>query len=349
MGTDAKGKDWWPGGHIRRGQRGDVYVIERRVAGVHFHVSTRAHTLGAAMKHLERFEADPNVYRPADARVQLPMTAELVLAYQDWLLDTKKVTKGWAADCARLLGNWSTDFHGKDLKKLDLPEGHQASAGRARDDAPPPSHRPQRLFQVAAPRGSGLMKHHEDVTLDLAVPKVRAAKLTRKKDAPLERVKAVAAQLKTKPKVLDVLILLMGTGWHISEVRRFAQSGELVEVSRDDGVLAVLVTGHKGKRLTRTPLRQAEHLKAAKRIKKRGAILDNSTLRYHMVRASDAAGVPRVNLGTFRHSVSTWAIERGARMVEVAEFYGHRSPNTTSDHYANAAVPTVSIPVSTLH
>lgn len=348
MGTTGKSSNWWPGGHIRRGKRGDVYVIERRVGGVHFHISTRvrAPNLGAAMKHLERFEADPDNYAPAGGRVALAMTAELVLEYQAWQLDVKKVTRQWALNCGRCLAKWTTDLRGKDLTKLDLQKDIKPALAARKTSRP---HRVIALkgFFKWLRREKGLLKHHQDVTLDLAVPQLRARKTTRPRNVELERVKAVARRLPAA--VRDVLVLQMGTGWHVSEVRRFAIVGELLEVTRGDGVLAVLVTPHKGGRLTRTPIKAAEHLEAAKRIKARGKILGDWTLSYHMHRAADAAGVDHFGLGSMRHSVGTWAIEGGARMKEVAEFFGHRSSNTTDDFYANAAVPTVSIPVHTLH
>lgn len=345
MGTDGKGPDWWPGGHIRRGKKRDVYVIERRVGGVKFHVSTRASNLSAAMKHLERFEADPSGYRPAEGRVGLALTADLVLDYQSWQLDVKKVSRAWSADCARVLGDWAEDLGGKDLKKLSTADIKNALNKR----------KTTRHHRVIALKGffkwlrreKGLLKHAEDVTLDVEIPKVRAAKLTRKKDVPVEIVRQVAPHLPAH--VRDVLTLQMGTGWHISEVRRFASDGEIVETGKSD-VLAVLVTQHKTNRLTRTPIRSAEHLDAARRLRARGSIMTNDSLRYHTKKAAKAAGLAeKFTLGVMRHSVTTWAIEQGARMAEVAEFLDHRSPNTTADHYANAAVPTVSIPVSTLH
>lgn len=350
MGTTGKGADWWPGGHIRRGKRGSVYVIERRVGGTHFHISTRAHTLGAAMKHLERFEADPDNYKPSHQTVGLSLTAVLIGEYRDFQIDVKRCTSSWAHDCKRHMADWADDLAGKDLRKLDL-QKHVKPALAARKTSQ--RHRVIALkgFFKWLRREKGLLKHSEDVTLDLGIPAARAAKLSKPRNLELDRVKAVAAHL--PEHIRDLLILLMGTGWHLSEARRFVLHGDLVETNRD-GVLAVLITKHKSGRLTRTPLRAAEHLDAAKRMKARGRFVDRNTIAYHVKRAAIKASTPEktvepFNLGSMRHSVATWAIEGGARMKELAEFLGHRSQNTTADTYANAAVPTVSIPVHTLH
>ncbi len=345
MGTKQHGDDWWPGGHIRRGKRGDVYVIERRIGGTHFHVSTRAHTLGAAMKHLERFEANPDAYAPSEGRVGVAMTSGLVIEYRDWQIDVRECTSAWAHDCKRYLSDWIDDLAGRDLRKLDLQKHIKPALAKRKSSQP---HRVIALkgFFKWLRKEKGLLKHHEDVTLDLAIPKRRAQKLSKARNVTIERVRAIAAHLPEHVK--DLVVLLMGTGWHLTEARRFVIGGELVEVARD-GVLAVLITKHKGGRLTRTPLRTVEHFEAAKRMKARGRFLDRNTVGYHMERAAKKAGVDPFSLGSMRHSVGTWAIEGGARMKDVAEFLDHRSPNTTSDFYANAAVPTVSIPVHTLH
>lgn len=346
MGTKEKGPDWWEGGHIRRGKRRDVYVIERRVGGTHFHISTRASSRAAALKHLERFEADPDNYKPSDGKVGLPMTAELILEYQAFQLK-KELSREWTKEVASYLGQWADELAGKDLLKLNLhrdikPVLAKSKSERGRTNA-------LKGFFRWLRTEKGLLKHHQDVTLDLASPKGRAKKAIsgQEKNVSLDVVKRVAAHL--PPHVLDVLILQMGTGWHISEARRFALRGR-IHLPKPGGVLAVLITEHKGGRTTRTPIRAQEHLDAATRIKERGKILNNTTLRTHTKRASKKEGIkPAVTLGVMRHSVSTWAIEGGARRAEVAEFFDHRSPNTTADHYINAKVPTVSVPVHTLH
>jgi integrase len=46
-----------------------------------------------------------------------------------------------------------------------------------------------------------------------------------------------------------------------------------------------------------------------------------------------------VTAGSFRHTVATEAIERGATPEQVSAFLGHRSPQTTKRFYATLSVP----------
>ncbi len=338
---EDKPSHWWEGGYIRKSKRGPVYVIDRRVSGVHFHVSTRAHSRTAALKHLERFESNPDAYKPADGRVGVALTAELVIGYCTWLLDVKKVTDDWAQTVGRVLGEWTDDLAGKDLRKLDLQQDIKPILARR------PTTRHHRVTALKGlfkwlRREKGLLKHHEDVSLDLAVPKIAAAKLSRKKVVAVEVVRACVQQLPAAYR--DVMVMLVGTGWHLSEVRRFASSGELVRTTQP-GVIAVAVTKQKNGRLTRTGLRLRETFDAAERIRAAGHVASNRTLEIYVHRACEAAGVQRFNPGVMRHSVATWGIEAGADMKTVSEFLDHQSKKTTDTFYVDTAHAKPGIPI----
>src|SRR5688500_7043877 len=63
-GGQDGGHRTWDGGFTRKDyRRRDVYVIRRQLHGKRYVVSTRAHSLRAALQHLARFEADPEGYR----------------------------------------------------------------------------------------------------------------------------------------------------------------------------------------------------------------------------------------------------------------------------------------------
>lgn len=82
MGKDAASEagkwyaETWDCGYVRVDAKGrKVYVIRRMLNGKTYKVSTRAHTLRAAMEQLKRFEADPDGYSPAGAPQSSPSTS----------------------------------------------------------------------------------------------------------------------------------------------------------------------------------------------------------------------------------------------------------------------------------
>ena len=56
----AKTRDTWDWGYKSRTKDGRVvYVIEKRIKGHKFHISTHATSESAAYEHAQRFQADP--------------------------------------------------------------------------------------------------------------------------------------------------------------------------------------------------------------------------------------------------------------------------------------------------
>src|SRR5689334_11318266 len=97
----------WPGGHVHRQADGaPLYVIARTIQGERFHLSTRTHTITAALKQLEKFEADPHGYSPAGAEAEPPvlLTRQLVLEHRKWSIEVKRNTTRHANDVAHRLG-----------------------------------------------------------------------------------------------------------------------------------------------------------------------------------------------------------------------------------------------------
>jgi hypothetical protein len=342
----------WLGGYVRNGKKGPTYVIERWVRGEHFHVSTRCRTERAALKQLERFEADPYGYTPLPEDSRVVITLELCAEFRDFMVKRKRNSPEWIETVMRFLGDWEEDLGGKDLRFLNL----------QRDLKPPLETRKSRKHRIEAIKSfcswlrteKGLLRKAEDATLDLKVPQSPPAKHKRRRAQSREHVLAILPQLPDVTR--DVLTLQIGTAWHISEVRRFASGGEIVEGTAP--LLAVLVVKHKGGDLVRTPIKTPEHLEAARRLRARGAIPIKETLAQHMRDACDRIraqqrrdGVPEeklmphFRLGDMRATVLTWAVEMGATPQEASEFAHHRSLNTTRRMYLDLAVPTVSVPV----
>lgn len=367
----------WKGGFIRKGAKGEVYVIERWVGGIHYKISTRCRTKAGAMAQLAKFEAGPAHYSPGSAGPEaLVPSLDLVREYSAWMRDTKKNSDQWIETTARFLAHWREDLEGKDLRALNLQRDLKAPLDKRKTSR---RHRIEAIkaFCSWLRREKGLLSLAEDRTVDLAVPQVVAAKTKRRRAVRQNDVRLVLAKLEQGKRAhsnamgerwlprppadtlatRDVMLLQAGTAWHISEVLRFSESGEIVRTA-GHGPLAVLVTRHKSGELTRTPLVAEEHLAAAERIRARGTIPPRDTLADHLawacaaVRAEqvkagikEADLVPDFRLGVMRHSVLTWAVEMGATPEQASQFAGHRSVRTSSKFYIDVAVPTVTVPV----
>lgn len=334
----AADRERWPGGYIR----GGIFVIEKRIRSVKFHVSTHCTSLRGALKQLERFEADPRGYRPdgPDRGEPLVMTQKLIDRFYAWHEPT--VTHTWARNVRSLLIDWSNHFKGDDLRALNL----------IRDIKPHLAEKKQRHHRAKAIKvffgwlraEEGLITREQDVTLDLAIPILPPAQNTKPKAVPWKAVVAVAAHLPAH--VRDVLDFLAVTGWHVAEVRRFAVGGTIRARNPIDEpeVIAVIGTVHKSGGKHFTAIVHQELLDVAERIRKRGRIIDNGRLRKHMLRAAETAGVEPFQLGSLRHSVATWLTQAGIGLADSARYLGHDSPTTTKRHYVNGEVAAIVLP-----
>lgn len=342
----------WEGGYVHQQKDGrPLYVIERQWSGRRFHISTRAHSARAAYEHLRRFEADPIGYERAMAEAadrgdRLELTADLVQDFRSWMLGREvPSTRKHANEMASRLADWIEDLGGRDLRKLDLAllKGalDKRKVGR--------QHRVIAIKAICAwlRTERHLLSRTEDVTQDLRVPQARPEKHKRRKAVEISRVRAVLPHL--SPVMQDVLTLASATGWHTTELQRFArrQESEILTGPPGTETLAVLVVRHKSGSLTRTPIRSPHAADAARRLHERGTF--PSRYRADLIAAAKAAGVEPFGLGVLRHSVGTWAVEAGALPEVVAEFLGHRDPRTTRRFYIDVAAPTASVDLPTLH
>lgn len=344
MALNRKGGSW-PGGYVSLDEGGrPTFVIARMVGGERFHLSTRTHSLRAAMKHLERFEADARAYKAGgaagiQAEEPLHLTTQLVLEYRDWMLERPRpASRRHANEMAHRLADWAEDLSGVDLRKVTL-LGHLKPALARRGTS--------KQHRIIALKGfcgwlrkeKGLLRAAEDATLDLAVPQASPEKHRRRKAVPVESVRAALAGL--APAHRDCLLLLAATGWHLSELERFARTEEARIATGVGQVLAVLQVRHKSGATTRTPVTRREVLDAARRVRERGTLPRklNGAIRAACV----AADVQPFTCGVMRHSVATWAVESGQSPAQVAEYLGHADKKTTLRFYADAAVPSVTL------
>jgi hypothetical protein len=336
----------WPGGYVHTQADGrDVFVIEREVRGKRFHVSTRTHSLRAAMKHLERFEADPRGYRPEGVAGEeaLTISAELLDGFYEWQR-AKGTTRKHAKEVGHRLGAWMEDLAGVDLRRMSLRD-HVIPALDARKTMRGARISSLKAFMGWLRKERHLLTSAQDCTLDLPVPQAIPEKRIRRKAVPLETLQAVLPCL--APPYADALTVVAATGWHWTELARFIKepASEIVYARRGD-TLAVLVTLHKGREYTRVPVKDPDVLAAAERLRQRGRVpkKHNDALRA----ACRAAGVAEFKWGVMRHTAGTLFVEMGASGLAASEYLGHKDKRTFKRFYEDVAIPTTSVPTPKL-
>lgn len=351
----------WLGGYIRWGKRGPAFIIHRYVDGRRYHISTKCRTEAAALEQLAAFEANPEAYRPGSRGARGPvrpavvtLTADIITDYVDWMVSRphNPASQRHADRHFHRLKEWLTVYRGRDIREVPLSE-----IAEYLHDKRMQTMRIQALKSFCAwlRTTKYLMTRAEDPTLDLKEPPRRATKDYRPVAVPPEHILAVLPHL--PPASRDVMVLRLGTGWHNSEVERFASTGRIYDTSgrtimlmtaqgpQQVPLLAVLKVRHKIGGETNTPILYPEHLAAAKRIQARGRIPNQLTLNRHTSQACAAAGVPRFLNWHLRHSVVSNALQEGADLEHASVFVGHLSVDTTQRHYAQLDLPRKAVPV----
>jgi hypothetical protein len=356
----------WEGGYVRVDGRGrETYYIHRSVRGQRYHVSTRCHTARAALEQLARFEADPDSYDPKGSPPSDPIYLDLQLAqgFLTWSRETRHNTRKWVGEQKAALAWWAEQLGDRDLRGVSL-------AGVIVPALDGTLERPKRVksraHKIAAlktlyswlRRERHLLTAAEDPTVDLAVPQSQPAQRTMQKERTPEQVQKVVAELEPQrrrarlaaAREIDIdqvrhmtdyrphLRLAASTGWHVTELARFAASGRILKPAEHqvaDGTAAILETLHKNGEVFRTrvgPVGAA----AARELRDAGGF---SIERYAAAveEAADVAGVPGFR-GALRHSALTWAADRaGERAAQ--ESARHKSPRTSKKFYAERAAP----------
>lgn len=339
--SEAGERKPWLGGFIRRDEEGQpIYVIRKRVDGKRYEVSTRCHTERAALKQLERFEADPSSYTPSgDDKVQLYLDEKLALEFLVHCREVKKNSPLWLNKQKGYVAWWAGKLTDINLVRVSLTthiepalEGLGARAHRIATL--------KALYSWLRKVKHAITPAQDPTFGTLSVPQ---------SDPNARLMKDKAISKKDYPKTrahLDghwraALDVQAGTGWHITEVRRFAEGGAIEQHPRKaKGVAGVLVCPEaKAGGLLRTAVGQ-EVLVAADLLLERGTF---SVEKYGLAvkAASIEAGVhPPLTPGRMRHSVATWAINAGADPAQVSAFLNHKNPRTTRKFYATHAVAT---------
>lgn len=343
----ATRKAAWAGGLVRGGR----YVIREQAKGRRYIVTLRRGcTEDEALDELRAFRKDPAAYvKEARTPVAEPVHLDDVrlLGFLTWSRDEIRNTPKHVHDQKTYLEWWQDRIGGVDLRgDLSLSKLHDALSGA--------TCRQQRIAAVKRflswLRKTGAIEASHDPTLfgALPVPASKPAQHRKSKVVPQEHVALVLERLGGRVW-RDILVIQAGSGWHTSEVQRFAEAGTIEPLPRgveQDGVAAVLVCPQrKSGEVQRTRV-SASVLEAAKRIRAHGTfsrdVYDQALERAcrAVKRPDGEIGIPPFTGAMMRHSVATWAIERGSDPASVAAFLGHKSPATTRKFYAVHASPT---------
>lgn len=375
----------WKAGRVWQAADGTrTYYIRRQVGGRLYEVSTRCTSRRAAEKQLDRFEADPEHYDPSgdDGRPPIYLDEDHVKAFLRWSKHEKGNTPAWTTKQKAELKWWAERLPGVDLRgdpRGDLLRDRIVPALEGASD------RAKRIA-VLKTFYSWLLKVRHEITAAedptfraLSAPPSRPAQHTRSKVVPREHYLLVRDHLRAeeegrqaarderrKHRVVplappeeerdgpwaDALTVQAGTGWHTTEVVRFAAGGTIEplppSMKVEHGAVAVLVCPlHKSGDTHRTAV-SAEVLEAGKRLREHGAFsrewydrLIRSTCA-KVKRPDGEVGIPVFTPARLRHSTATWAIEAGADPFAVSAFLGHKSVTTTKKFYATlATVPKV--------
>lgn len=294
--------------------------------------------MGESTGKSKRFETDPEHNNPAGSSHEAPihLDAPLAAEFLACSRDVDKNSSTWVKKQQGYLAWWADQLKGRDLRKLTLLDDILP----ALEEAKARGHRIAVLKRVYSwlRKVKHVLSVAEDPTFGrLTVPQARPEQWKRTKVIPREHY--LLAHEYLAPHWRDGMDVQAGTGWHVSELVRFAKMGS-VEPYRGEaeGIAGVLVCPQtKSGEPLRTAV-SAEVLEAGKRLLERGSFsFEKYTLA--IKGACKAAGIPPFTPGRFRHSVATWAIENGADPASVAAFLNHKSPTTTRRFYATHAVP----------
>ncbi len=356
--------DNWKFGFVRVDKKGRrTFIIRVQREGKRPKISTGAHDEKTALEEYERWLQDPDGYRPralgptgSPGKKPVDLTRELVDEFLAW--SAKKGhhgngnSVGHVANQRIAMDFWIEHLAGRDLRRLNLQN----------DILPPLKNQPQQANRRRTLRsfyswlrsedGDSRLKLVDDPTFKaLKVPKADPKRRKKaNKAVPWEHLLKVRDALEGHWQA--TLIVQMATGWHETELARFAKDGSIESYTgpMKTAVAVLICPQHKIGGSFRTVV-EADTLKAAQVLRAYGsfepknysrAVRDVAT---ELARKEAKAGVPiearlqAFTAGQLRHSVATHMINNGATVYEVATFLNHRSLETTKKFYAIHSIP----------
>ena len=291
----------WEGrGHrVRFDAKGrPVFIIRRQIDGKRYEVSTRAHTLAAALTQEERFQRNPQAYRPGGHEGGDPvyLDKDIRKAFLAWSLKVRGNSASWVKKQDDYLSWWAKKLEGVNLRNMAprdhiIPAVEKATARRSRLAV-------LKAFFSYLRKERHILKSAEDATIDIPIPQAKPSQWTKSKIIPRDHFDLVLEYLRAEEgakrakreearragKVVslaqeqerdapwaDALALQAGTGWHTTEIVRFAADGSIEPAPQhlaQEGVAGVVVCPlRKSGEMQRTrvgpiPLEAAKRLRA---------------------------------------------------------------------------------------
>ena len=342
----------WEGGYVSLSPRGrKTFIIERRVSGEKFHISTRCHELRAALSHLDRFEKNPRAYRPqgSESDGALRVTAGLLAEFSDWHRTERDNTAKYVSATGRYLEHWLEDLGGADWRQLSAHRHLKPALEERGPGERAPRIAALKIFFKWLRREKGFVTAAQDPTLDISVPQSSPAKLRERQVVDYATVASVLRALVGRER--DFLLVKAATGAHATEIRRLARGDNArldvlaVPVEYAPTVIAVARFRHKSKRVVSHPIETRQLLEAIQRLQKDcpPERVVNESIRG----ICEALNLAPFTLGKMRHSFGTWHAEKGVEKQAIADGLHHLSPDTTESFYIDVMVPRPALPAVT--
>lgn len=346
----------WEGGEIRAtldGRR--VYHVRKHFGGRRWQFSLATGDVEVALAEYRRWRADPWGYQlapPPPSAGPVILSVERVGRFLAWS-KARGNSPGYVQSQKSALSWWALHLFAHDLRKLWPVDLHGPLQGATALR--------QRIAAIKVFFHWLRTEEHEllerDATTTLRSPTTRPEQWAKSKVISREAVELVRAKMPERYR--DALDVLLGTGWHKTELVRFADGGsvELLPPQRQaEGAAQLLCPRTKSGAPLRTIV-SPQVADAARRLltvepdhrARNGGRISGDYLNVAISEALAVVNAERAekhqalfepfSAGSARHTVATWAIEAGAAPAAVAAFLNHRSMATTMRFYATLAAP----------
>lgn len=288
-----------------------------------------------AMAELASFLRDPVAYagRLGASRSAVAVLGPTLIAEYVAHLEEKKRTPDWVKWQRACLYWWHRHLGSAPVAGLSIAAVALHLRGRDGRDIPGARHRREALKAICSwCAKTGRIEGLSSLSA-WPVGTVAPAQWSKPKTIPEKAVEAIAVAL---PKPWRwAWRLQAATGWHTSEVWRFAASGEM------NAGAGTCTTRHKSGKphSTRVP---PEVMEAAERLRVAGVGEADHRPRLYaeaVKAATRALAFPDYRAGWLRHTLATAALERGHTPDAVGAFLGHTSGAMVRRVYGITAAP----------